>query len=49
MQGIAIVALMFIVLIEAVIIAHQRTYIQDANETRHELEALLYDKVTMQE
>lgn len=49
MQGVAIVALMFIVLIETVIILNQQIYITELHETRRDLEALLYDKVTMRE
>lgn len=49
MQGIAIVTLMLIVLIEAMIIANQQIYITELHETRRDLEALLYDKVTMRE
>lgn len=49
MQGIAIVALMLIILIEAMVILNQRSYITQLHKIRRDLEMLLYDKVTMRE
>lgn len=49
MAEIAIVALMLIVLIEAMIILNQQSCIVELHKTRRDLEMLLYDKVTMRE